>query len=269
MAKISIKSRSYLVLLIALLFIVALMPFIKFKLNSLIFMIFFILLLAAALTALSTKGIAPKSRFITWLIRITAGLSFLSSISHEVLQSLTQKGGEMPAATEIVLHWPASAWWLQLFYFISLIGYSSMIAILIFFIIKDLFSGKRVTSDKIFGAITVYFLFGIMWTIFYYMAELVKAGSLLRAGGEYLRSYVEVQYFSFTTLSTLGYGDIVPGTKLTMVLSNLEAIVGSLYLAILVARLVGLYTVQSLPEEKEIGALELGETEVKVERPED
>ena len=51
----------------------------------------------------------------------------------------------------------------------------------------------------------------------------------------------ETLYFSFTTLTTLGYGDIVPGSRLTRLLSALEALVGQLYLTVLVARLVGLH----------------------------
>ena len=51
-------------------------------------------------------------------------------------------------------------------------------------------------------------------------------------------------YFSFTTLTTLGYGDITPVSKMTMTLSNVQAIIGQLYPAIFIARLVGLYTAQ-------------------------
>ncbi len=48
-------------------------------------------------------------------------------------------------------------------------------------------------------------------------------------------------YFSFVTLSTLGYGDITPGNLLTGTFTYIEAILGQLYLAIMMARLVGLY----------------------------
>jgi hypothetical protein len=50
-------------------------------------------------------------------------------------------------------------------------------------------------------------------------------------------------YFSFTTMTTVGYGDVFPINKFAMVFSNLEAIVGQLYIAIFVARLIGLHII--------------------------
>jgi len=59
-----------------------------------------------------------------------------------------------------------------------------------------------------------------------------------------------VLYFSFTTLTTLGYGDIVPTSPISRMLTSVEAIAGQLYLAVLVARLVGMHIVSSTgPEE--------------------
>jgi len=248
MTKITGKSKSYLYLLIVLIAIAMVLPLVASRhdiCDSLISVGFFIFFLITAVKALTTRGIAPKSHFVNWMIRITVGLSFLTGVSHAILQYLSARGGDLSASTEFMSQLPERIWWLQTMHFISLIGYSSLITILIIFIIKDLFSGERVTLDKIFGSITGYFLLGILWAILFTMVELLQPGSLIWAGGEYLTNYSEVQYFSYTTLCTLGYGDIIPATKLTMVLSNLEAIVGALYLAILVARLVGLYTGQA------------------------
>ncbi len=248
MTKITVKSKSYLYLLTVLIAIAMVMPLLELRhslFDNLISVGFFLFFLITAVNTLTTRGIAPKSHFVTWLIRITVGLSFITGISHAILQYLSEPGKDISAATELISQLPNGLWWLQTMHFISLIGYCTTIIILIIFIIKDLFSGERVTLDKIFGAITIYFLLGILWTIIFTMVELLKPGSLVWAGGEYLTSYSQVQYFSYTTLCTLGYGDIIPATKLTMVLSNLEAIVGALYLAILVARLVGLYTGQA------------------------
>ena len=57
-------------------------------------------------------------------------------------------------------------------------------------------------------------------------------------------------YYSFVTLTTLGYGDIYPTSDATRILAMLEATLGQLYLVILVARLVGLYTAQQMEERK-------------------
>ena len=126
--------------------------------DNLISVGFFLFFLITAVNTLTTRGIAPKSHFVTWLIRITVGLSFITGISHAILQYLSEPGKDISAATELISQLPNGLWWLQTMHFISLIGYCTTIIILIIFIIKDLFSGERVTLDKIFGAITIYFL---------------------------------------------------------------------------------------------------------------
>ncbi len=111
-------------------------------------------------------------------------------------------------------------------------------------IIRDLFSGTRVQMNKIFGAIVAYILLGIFWAFIYSALELIAPGTIVHGDGASITSYAEATYFSFVTLCTVGYGDIVPTAHLTMVLANLESVAGQLYLAILVARLVSLYATQ-------------------------
>jgi hypothetical protein len=60
---------------------------------------------------------------------------------------------------------------------------------------------------------------------------------------DYVGRVLEMRYFSFTTLTTLGYGDIVPHSAGARTLAVLEAVTGQIYLTVLVARLVGLYIV--------------------------
>jgi hypothetical protein len=62
-------------------------------------------------------------------------------------------------------------------------------------------------------------------------------------------SSTHVLYFSFTTLTTLGYGDIVPVSAIARALTSIEAITGQIYLAVLVARLVGLNIAESMGQE--------------------
>jgi voltage-gated potassium channel Kch len=62
---------------------------------------------------------------------------------------------------------------------------------------------------------------------------------------DYVARYMEVRYFSFITLTTVGYGDIVPHSSATRSLAALEAIVGQIYLTVLIARLVGLHIVHA------------------------
>ena len=108
----------------------------------------------------------------------------------------------------------------------------------------------RVTLDTILGGICVYLLLGIGWSVAYSFLEYLQPGSFWLAG-ERLPSALradefrleELLYFSFVTLTTVGYGDILAKTHPARALAAAEAVVGSLYLAVFVARLVGLHMV--------------------------
>ncbi len=98
-----------------------------------------------------------------------------------------------------------------------------------------------VTSDRLAGSVAVYLLFGIAWALAFKLLEHAQPGSFtVSTEGE------DLFYFSFVTLTTLGYGDISPVSRPARTLALLEAIVAQLYLAILVARLVALHLAEAL-----------------------
>ena len=113
-------------------------------------------------------------------------------------------------------------------------------------ILSQVFKHKKITRETVAGAICVYLLMGTMWADVYGIMEIVKPGTFPAyetATGEkitdpHLRSS-QFHYFSFVTLSTLGYGDITPNTREAQSLASMEAIIGQLFLAVLIARLVG------------------------------
>ena len=94
--------------------------------------------------------------------------------------------------------------------------------------------------NKIVGSVTIYLLIGIIWALLYGLVEQVFTGSfsgnLLNVGGS---QFWDLIYFSFVTLTTLGYGDILPMNTYARTLAYMEAIAGQFYIAILVASLVG------------------------------
>jgi hypothetical protein len=119
---------------------------------------------------------------------------------------------------------------------------------------------ESVTMDLIYGSACVYFLIGFVWAIGYGLIELLIPGSFSIGGDvlartDHLSQYGflndNLSYFSFITLTTLGYGDIIPLSAPAKSAASLEAIVGQLYIALLVARLVGLHTSQSMAEKRE------------------
>lgn len=108
---------------------------------------------------------------------------------------------------------------------------------------KDIFATSHVTADTIRGGISVYLLIGFVWALFYGMVATLnpEAFSQLMFSGQGAGSYQKTFHFSFTTLTTLGYGDIVPLSDIALVLTNLEAIIGQMYSTVFIAILVGGY----------------------------
>jgi len=101
---------------------------------------------------------------------------------------------------------------------------------------------NKISGNRIVGAICVYFLLGVVWSLFYALLEFAVPGSfngLTDTMG--LPQNPDWIYFSFVTLTTLGYGDILPVTFLSRSLAYMEAVVGQFYIAILVAGLVSAY----------------------------
>ena len=112
-------------------------------------------------------------------------------------------------------------------------------------IIGQLFQRREVTVDTILGAITAYLLIAVAFMELYSLIELQSPGSFagLADATEPSRQQMgaTMLYFSLVCLTTMGFGDIVPTSNLTRPLATLEGVIGQLYLAIMIARLVGLH----------------------------
>jgi hypothetical protein len=115
--------------------------------------------------------------------------------------------------------------------------------------LRVIFDSREVTFNIVCASLCIYLLLGLVWALVYSVDDVLdptaftctvdaaKHQSRLRVGG----GDTTVLYFSFVTLTTLGYGDIVPTSPISRMLASTEAIAGQLYLTVLVARLVGLY----------------------------
>jgi hypothetical protein len=130
----------------------------------------------------------------------------------------------------------------------------SMIALgyVVFTLVKHLFTSRTITGDTIAASICAYLFLAVLWAMAYTILSIADPDAFrfaadavdtpMRFGSE--DSNVVI-YFSFVTMSTLGYGDIVPATPAARALSASQAIVGQVYLAVLVARLVGMHISQT------------------------
>jgi hypothetical protein len=133
-------------------------------------------------------------------------------------------------------------------------AYGLFFAVMAVAILSIIIKAKRVTTETIYAAICVYLLLGVIWMMLFSAIEIIEPGSFLSGGapvvdlsGEPVRRNVFASfiYYSFVTITTLGYGDITPASPIARSLSSLEAVVGQLYIAVLIARLVGMHIAYS------------------------
>lgn len=99
-------------------------------------------------------------------------------------------------------------------------------------------AATQVDAEHLYAALSAYLLAGIFFGLFYWGLEQIDPGTFPGAG---TFSRMSALYFSFVTLATVGYGDIVPRTDVARGLAIVEGIGGQLFLAVMVARLVSLY----------------------------
>ncbi len=124
-----------------------------------------------------------------------------------------------------------------------------------FQLLHFIFRAPRVNSEVLCAGISGYLLLGILWTAFYMMVselhpvnpahpELYPFAYTVGVTAPHPLSQFEAYYFSFITLSTVGFGDITPISSGARTLAMMEAMIGTLYMAVLISRLVALYSSQ-------------------------
>ena len=203
----------FLYLLIALVAFVTLVPVLEeLGYGGMIFTIFLSTILLSAAYAVS------ESRGYFFLALILAGPAFTLAWINNFL--------ERP--------------WLEFVADVLSVLFLLLVAILILsHVLKD----EKVSQEKIFAALSVYLLLGVIWSLLFFVVDFLVPGSFRYGQGALTGA--ERVYYSFVTLTTLGYGDIVPVSPSARGLATLEALTGQLYLTVLVARLVGLHITHS------------------------
>lgn len=115
--------------------------------------------------------------------------------------------------------------------------YISVIVLLL----RYVFGPEVMDGDRLWGAASAYLMIGILWCFLYALVELEQKQTFLVRGDPANLELTDLLYFSFSTLTTIGFGDIVPLSRSAQVAAIFEGIVGTLFLAILIAKLVGVY----------------------------
>jgi hypothetical protein len=137
-----------------------------------------------------------------------------------------------------------------------LVFFSSSILVFFYFftasvILSFVLRSPQVSEEVLYGSVSIYLLIGGGWATIYSILEVVQPGSFAidpAHNADGLVDIFDLLYYSYATLTTLGYGDIVPVSNYARYLAVVEAIMGVMYLAIIISRLVGLFIAKSLSQ---------------------
>jgi hypothetical protein len=134
---------------------------------------------------------------------------------------------------------------------IYLIAGMALLGFVLTRLLRFILRAPCVDSEVLCAGLSGYLLLGVLWTFAYTLtAQLVPGSFAINAGpdsGRALNAY-SAMYFSFITLCTVGYGDILPVSHVARMLASLEAICGTIFMTVLIARLVGLYSSRSVEQ---------------------
>jgi hypothetical protein len=203
-------------LLTALIVLFVISPSLEVRDEVIRFPVVPLLLLLVLVTALRVE--LPEKRIWRWIASSVIGLGFGLNLAMYFFPDLP------PPLIRSMRVFSA---------LISVVFYSAAV----FFLSRRLFRVREVNADTIKAGVGAYLLLGFIWATLYGLLIHFDPHALtVNSGGRPM-----LVHFSFTTLTTLGYGDIVPATRIAAVLADGEALAGQLYLAIFVARLIGLY----------------------------
>jgi hypothetical protein len=213
-------------------------PFTQIRIGRFLFLFICILLLMVLPSFL--RGVV-RHKFLMDLLFSALLISGIYSVSEKKSTFVVALLLGIPG---ILAHWTTYVPQIQSFPLAAEILGTVFFAYISASILSFIFKEKDVTADLIIGAICAYFLVGLFWSSIYSFMEIVQPGSFLIPEGMGDQGAV-FNYFSFVTLTTLGYGDVTPLSEGARALSVLEAAMGQLYIAVLVARLVGVHIAQT------------------------
>ena len=171
---------------------------------------------------------------------------FLTAITISMVYTISRKKGPLIVGLLLAIVMLASQW-LQYSHQNKEIAAIGMIAGVLFTamvitnIMVFMIKSEEVNREVIYAAILLYLLVALMWAFVYTFLELVDPTSFNITLSQPQGYLLVFQYYSVITITTLGYGDIAPVTEVAKAFAALEALVGQLYLVVVVAWLVGMH----------------------------
>ncbi|MBT8769395.1 potassium channel family protein [Metapseudomonas boanensis] len=147
------------------------------------------------------------------------------------------------AMVGVGLQW--TALWAESIAILVLAGITFAVSLAVSFggVLRYIFKRGPITADKLHGALAGYIMLAFIWSFIYALVEISSAGSFGPGRLDFTQpgTFFKLIYFSFTTLTTTGYGDVLPLTNHARSLVMVEEFSGVFYVGVLIARLAGLY----------------------------
>ena len=195
-----------------------------------------VLLLGTPLAHDLGMGDEPLARGVLVTLLLLIGAWSLKGGGHYFL------AGMAIAVVGIVCNALAVNMELVIFRYCSILALLGFLLVAISFTLRQVVFGTEMNVNRLVGAICVFLLLGLIWSLAYALVELIAPGSFKGfSSGRGPGEDSSWQYFSFVTLTTLGYGDITPVSATARSLAFLQAVAGQFYVAVLVAGLVSAY----------------------------
>jgi voltage-gated potassium channel len=202
----------------------------------------FIFLLVMLLSMLAVAPFLANFIHLRFLFNI-----FLSAVLVSAVYALSQQIWHLAISAALAIPMLVSIWsdyFLRndALFLIGRICGIFFIGFTIFHILSHIFKQQEVTKDTIAGATAVYLLLALLWAFIYAVLDRLQPDSFaMSAARPPMEGRDIFIYYSLVTITTLGYGDITPASYLAGSMAALEAVVGQLYLVVLVSWLVGMY----------------------------
>ncbi len=203
--------------------------------------------------------IAPALREVMPLTRVIISI-VMSIMLFFAAYTISLKRGRLFRITIILMAVTQLLYWAAFWSPINLsqkISTSCLIiylGLLIFMFSQHIMRAKRVDSSLISATLCLYLFLGLLWALVFALLENIAPGSfqgdLVKMGAPPLTQLDIFQYLSFVTITTLGYGDILPNTRFATALCSMEAVIGQFFMAVLVARLVGIQVSQQFSSDE-------------------
>ena len=128
---------------------------------------------------------------------------------------------------------------------VFLVAGLALIAFVVANLLRFVLRAPSVNTEVLCASISAYLMLGLLWTVAYWLVAQVNSNAFVfntNTGTKETMVGFNAFYFSFITLSTVGYGDIAPVSRIARWLAATEAMTGLLYVTVLIARLVSLYS---------------------------